>query len=82
MGKKRGRRRVLVSNLNDRDNLDDQDIDGRIILKYILKIYDGIPWTGLIGLRKGRSSWFFFGRVINFRASQKGGLFLNLQRNF
>ena len=73
MGKKSGRIIVFVSNLNDRDNLEDQDIDGRTILKCILKTYDGRPWTGLIGLRKMKIFGIFLGWVIKFRASQKGG---------
>jgi len=68
-----------VSNLNERDNLEDQDIDGRI-LKYILKIYDGRPWTVLIGLRKGTRSGLFLEWVIKFRASQKSGNFLTRRR--
>jgi hypothetical protein len=72
VGKKRGTSRVLVSNLNKRDNLEDQDIDGRKIFKYILKIYDGRPWTGLIGPRKWTRSGLFLGWVIKFWAWQKG----------
>jgi hypothetical protein len=30
--------RVLVGDLRDRDHLEDLDIDGRIILKWILKV--------------------------------------------
>lgn len=44
-----------MGNLNEKDHLEDQDTDGRIILKLILKKYDGKPWTGLIGLRTGTS---------------------------
>ena len=33
-------------------NLEDPEIDGRIVLKYIFKKRDGI-WTGLIWLRTG-----------------------------
>jgi len=46
VGKKRGSRRVVVGNLNETDNLEDKDINGRVILKCILKIHDGRPWTG------------------------------------
>jgi len=37
MGKKRGTYRVQWKNLNERDHLEDLDVDGRIILKCILK---------------------------------------------
>jgi hypothetical protein len=31
----------------------DLDIDKRIILRWILEIYDGLVWSGLIWLRRG-----------------------------
>jgi hypothetical protein len=34
---KRGVNRVLVGDLRERDHLEDLDLDGRIILKFILK---------------------------------------------
>jgi hypothetical protein len=37
--------------LKDRDHFKDLSIDGRIILKYILKKQNGRTWTGLIWLR-------------------------------
>jgi hypothetical protein len=49
-------------------------------VKYILKIYDGRPWTVLIGLRKGTKSGLFLEWVIKFRASQKRGNFLTRRR--
>jgi hypothetical protein len=40
-------------NLRDKDHLEDLDIDGRIILKYIFHKYDWRAWTGLIWIRIG-----------------------------
>jgi hypothetical protein len=34
-------------------NWEDQDIGGGIILRWILKRWDGVAWTGLIWLRIG-----------------------------
>jgi hypothetical protein len=41
----------LVGKPNEINHLEELDVDGRIILKYILKIYDGRAWTGLMWLR-------------------------------
>jgi len=35
------------------DDMEDLDVDGRIILKWILKKQDGEAWTGLIWLKIG-----------------------------
>jgi hypothetical protein len=37
----------------ERDNLEDLDVDGRIILKLILNKWDGEAWAGLLSLRIG-----------------------------
>jgi hypothetical protein len=47
-GEGRGEYRVLVGTLRERDNLEDRDLDGRIILKWIFKKWDGGAWTGVI----------------------------------
>ena len=41
--------------LKERDHLEYLDIDGKIILKSILKKYNGSMWTGSIWLRTGTS---------------------------
>jgi hypothetical protein len=42
-----------VGTLRERDHLEDIDLDGRIILKWIFKKWDGGAWTGLMWLRIG-----------------------------
>jgi len=46
--------------LNERENLKEQCVDVRIMLKSVLKKYDGRSWIGLIWLRirtSGGISW-------------------------
>jgi hypothetical protein len=48
-----GAYRVLVGRPEGRDYLENQDADGKIILKLIFKNCEGEAWTGLIWLRIG-----------------------------
>jgi hypothetical protein len=43
----------------ERENQEDQDIGGWIILKLILERWDGVLWTGLICLRIGIGGGLF-----------------------
>jgi len=45
-------------NLRERAHLEDPDIDGRIILTWISRKWDG-AWTGLIWLRIGAGGGYF-----------------------
>ena len=40
-------------NLRERDDLEDPNVDGRIILSWIFRKWDGGAWTRLIWLRIG-----------------------------
>jgi hypothetical protein len=39
-GERRGVYMILVGNLRERDHLEDPDIDGRIILRWVLRKWD------------------------------------------
>jgi hypothetical protein len=53
MGEGKGAYRILVGRPEGRNHLEDPGIDGRIILKWIFKNWDGGSWTGLMWLRLG-----------------------------
>jgi hypothetical protein len=53
MGKSRGVYKIMMGNLRERDHLEDPGIDGRIILRCILKKWDGRALPGVIWLRIG-----------------------------
>jgi hypothetical protein len=53
MGEERGACRILVGRPEGRNHVEDPDVDGRIILKWIFKKWDWGGWTGLIWLRIG-----------------------------
>jgi hypothetical protein len=52
MGEKGGAYRILWGDLREGNHLGDPGVDGRIVLKWIFKNWDGV-WTGLIWLRIG-----------------------------
>jgi hypothetical protein len=43
--------RILVGNPEGKRSLEDQDVGGWTIFKWILERYDGMGWFGLICLR-------------------------------
>jgi hypothetical protein len=53
MGEGRGMHRVLVGKLEVRRPLGYPDVDGRIILRWIFRKWEGIVGTGWSGLRIG-----------------------------
>jgi hypothetical protein len=53
----------------DRDHLKDIGVDVRIILKWILKKWDKMAWTGFLWLRTGAAFRILVNSVTNFRVS-------------
>jgi hypothetical protein len=51
MGKKRNAYRVLVGQPEGKNPLEDLDVGGRIILKWILEKQDMVVWTAMVWLR-------------------------------
>ena len=52
-GERRGAYSVLVGKPEEGDHFEDPDTDGRIILKWIFKMWNGGVWTGYVWLRIG-----------------------------
>ena len=50
----RGVHKVLVGKPEERDHWGDQDVDGRIILRWILRKWEGVVGTGWSWLRRGK----------------------------
>jgi hypothetical protein len=66
MGERRGAYRVLVGKPEGRMPLEDPAVDGRIILRWIFRKWDGGgTWTGLNWLRIGDRWWELVNAVIN-----------------
>ena len=55
-GERRGVYRVWRGNLKERSHLGDPDVDGRIILRWIFRMWDMGLSTGLLWLRIGTGS--------------------------
>ena len=54
---------MLVGKPEEKNHLQNLGIDGRTVLKWIFKKWDGDAWTGLISLRIGTDG----GAIITFR---------------
>jgi len=48
VGDRRGACSVWWGHLRERDHLEDLGLDGRIILKFVFKKWDGEAWNGLM----------------------------------
>jgi hypothetical protein len=55
IGEMRNAYNILVKNLQERDHLENKDVDRRIILEKILRKYGGKLWTGFMWLRLATS---------------------------
>jgi hypothetical protein len=62
MGEDRGVHKMLVGSLRERDHWGDQDIDGRIILRWIFKKLEGFVGTERSWLRIGKGGGHFWVR--------------------
>ena len=59
--------RFWWGNLRDRHHWGDQDVDGRIILRWILRKWEGVVGTGWSWLRIGTGGRALVSTVMNFR---------------
>jgi len=57
MGERSGLYGILWRNLRERGHLEDPDVDGRIILRWIFRKWEVGAWTGLMWLRIGTDSY-------------------------
>ena len=66
MGDRRGAFKVVVGKLSERDHLEDLDLDGMLILKWILRKSDGgVEWIDLDQDMDGW--WALVNAVMNLR---------------
>jgi hypothetical protein len=49
-------KKLWLESLKGRDQWEDLDVDGRIILRWILKKHGGRVWNGFVWLRIGTGS--------------------------
>ena len=72
----RGVYKVSVGNLRERNHWGNQDLDGRIILKWIFRKWEGVLVTGWI-LAEDTDRWrALVSTVMNFRVPYNAGNFL------
>jgi hypothetical protein len=57
MGVRRGVYRILVGNMRKRDHLEEPGIDGKIILSWIFRMWDGMGGHGLDYVVQDRDRW-------------------------
>jgi hypothetical protein len=70
MGRRGMRRWLCWRNLKERNHSQDLDVDGRIILKCILRKQAGMMWTGFVFFFEGRKKWqTVLNTVMNIRVS-------------
>jgi len=51
IGDRRGAYKIWWDNLRERDHLEDLDVDGRLIFKWIFRKWNGEVWTGFLWIR-------------------------------
>jgi hypothetical protein len=66
-GERRGVYSARCGNLEGKDHLEDPDLEGRIILRWIVRKWDVGIWTGLIWLRTKDRWWAILNALMNFR---------------
>jgi len=59
MGESIGVNRIWWGNPREREHLEDSVVDGKIILRWILRKWDVRAWTGSVWLRRGTGGGHF-----------------------